>query len=76
MSHPALDVTGSHDVGRVHSQFSVPLAPAADVEPADVLGVLLQAAAAVETARAAARAMTLPRAARGRIGINGLLSGG
>jgi hypothetical protein len=76
MSHPALDVTGSHDVGRVHSQFSVPLAPAAaDVEPADVLAVLLQAAAAVETARAAARAMTLLRAARGRIGINGLLSG-
>ena len=28
MSHPALEVTGSQDVGSSHSQLSVPLAPA------------------------------------------------
>src|ERR1700756_2290890 len=38
MSHPALDVTGSHEVGSCHSQFSVPLAPpdaADDPDPAE-----------------------------------------
>ena len=29
MSQPALEVTGSQDVGSSHSQLSVPLAPAA-----------------------------------------------
>src|SRR5258705_2664358 len=38
-SHPALDVTGSQDVGSCHSQFTVPVAPAAadEAEPADEL---------------------------------------
>ena len=33
MSQPALDVTGSQEVGSSHSQLTVPLAPAAAAEP-------------------------------------------
>jgi hypothetical protein len=75
MSHPALDVTGSQDVGSSHSQFTVPFAPdASDVAAVDVLVAVLQAAAAIETARTAAKAARVFRAASGRMRIDGLLS--
>jgi hypothetical protein len=75
MSQPALEVTGSQDVGSSHSQFKVPLAAeVADVDAVGVLVVLLQAAAAIETARAAARAARVFRAVSGRMRIDGLLS--
>jgi hypothetical protein len=61
MSHPALDVTGSQEVGSDHSQFSVPLAPEAfaDVaETPDPLVALPQAASAeIATTEAAATAL-------------------
>ena len=61
MSHPALEVTGSQEVGSSHSQFSVPLAPEAlaDVaEPPDPLVALPQAASAeIATMAAAAAAL-------------------
>jgi len=61
MSHPALEVTGSQEVGSAHSQFSVPLAPEAlaDVaEPPDPLVALPQAASAeIATMAAAAAAL-------------------
>ncbi len=47
MSQPALEVTGSQDVGSSHSQLSVPLAPAPAAAAA--------APAAVEPTAAAAR---------------------
>src|SRR3984885_4180960 len=72
MSQPALEVTGSHDVGSSHSQLRVPVAPAlaspADVVPGDEL---LHAAAASDTATAAV-SITLLRAARGRMRMSGL----
>jgi hypothetical protein len=76
MSHPAVEVTGSQDVGSSHSQFRVPLAPAAaDVDAIEVLAVLLHAAAAIEMLRTAARAARVFRAASRRTRIDGLLSG-
>jgi len=62
MSHPALEVTGSQEVGSSHSQFSVPLAPvvvAVEPEPAVPPAVALEHAASAEivTAAAAAAAM-------------------
>jgi hypothetical protein len=33
MSQPAVEVTGSQEVGSSHSQLSVPLAPSAAVDP-------------------------------------------
>jgi hypothetical protein len=61
MSHPALDVTGSQEVGSSHSQFSVPLAPealAGVAEPPDPLVVLPQAVSAeIATTAAAATAL-------------------
>src|ERR1700733_8850416 len=63
MSQPALEVTGSQDVGSCHSQLSVPLAPVLASAADDVAGEeLLQAAAASDTAMAAV-SMTLLRAA-------------
>jgi len=62
MSQPALEVTGSQEVGSSHSQFSVPLAPVvvAEVPPVDPpLEVALEQAAraVIVTAAAAAAAM-------------------
>ena len=61
MSQPALDVTGSQEVGSCHSQFSVPLAPAPpadEPEPVDPPDALPQAASAeIATAAAAAAAL-------------------
>ena len=76
MSQPAVEVTGSQEVGSSHSQFSVPLAPAVAAEPeaVEVLALLPQAAASRARARPAARA-TPRRAARGRSDIDVLLSG-
>src|SRR5579859_5549239 len=77
MSQPALEVTGSHDVGSCHSQLMVPVAPAfgwfADEVPGDEL--LAQAAAPSDTARVAASS-AVRRAARKRIRMDGLLEGG
>src|ERR1700691_5878547 len=76
MSQPALDVTGSHDVGSSHSQLRVPLAPLLASAADDVVGdELLQAAAVSDTARAAV-SKTLLRAARERRRMGGLLSRG
>ncbi len=63
MSQPALEVTGSQEVGSSHSQLSVPLAPAvpavAPAPPAAVLEPLLpQAATAEIVTRTAAAAAT------------------
>jgi hypothetical protein len=64
MSQPAVEVTGSQEVGSCHSQLSVPLAPLAaapDPDPvaAEPLGELPQAArtatAAMDAATAALR---------------------
>src|SRR5258708_38272565 len=60
MSQPALEVTGSQEVGSPHSQLRVPLASPADANPAadDPLGELLQAAsAAMAMTEAAAAAL-------------------
>jgi hypothetical protein len=63
MSQPALEVTGSQEVGSCHSQFSVPVAPvvlAAPPDPADpaLVAPLPQAASVtMATAEAAAAAM-------------------
>jgi hypothetical protein len=58
MSHPALEVTGSQEVGSFHSQFSVPVAPAAlavEPDPADpALVAVLPQAARTRSAKAAA----------------------
>src|SRR5580704_8722130 len=76
MSHPALEVTGSHDVGSSHSQFRVPLAPLLASAADDAVGdELPQAAAASDRARAAV-IRTLLRAARERRRMGGLLSRG
>jgi hypothetical protein len=60
MSQPAVEVTGSHEVGSSHSQLSVPLAPSADAPAADAAGPpgepLPQAASAVMPAMDAATA--------------------
>jgi hypothetical protein len=59
MSQPALEVTGSQEVGSSHSQFSVPLAPVVVAVPAPVdppLLALEQAASAVIVTIAAAAA--------------------
>lgn len=55
MSHPALEVTGSQEVGSSHSQFSVPLAP--------------EALAAVAEPELADPLVELPQAARVRIAV-------
>jgi hypothetical protein len=63
MSQPALEVTGSQEVGSSHSQFSVPDAPVVlAVEPdpaaAELEALLPQAASArIATAPAAAAMM-------------------
>src|SRR5580658_1107597 len=76
MSQPALEVTGSQDVGSSHSQLTVPLGPALASAADDVVGdELPQAAAPSDKARAAV-SMTLLRAARKRLRMSGLLSKG
>ena len=42
MSHPALEVTGSQDVGSSHSQLSVPLAPEAPAAAAAAAPVAVE----------------------------------
>ena len=64
MSQPAVEVTGSQEVGSPHSQLSVPLAPLAaakEPEPAadDPLGELLPQAARAEIATMEAAAAAL-----------------
>ena len=64
MSQPAVEVTGSQEVGSSHSQLSVPLAPpaaAAEPEPAadDPLGEPLPQAARTEIATMEAAAAAL-----------------
>jgi uncharacterized membrane protein len=62
MSQPALEVTGSQEVGSLHSQLSVPLAPLAPAaEPAadGAFGELLPQAASAEMATMEAAAATL-----------------
>ena len=69
MSHPALEVTGSQDVGSSHSQLSVPLAPeapAASAAPAAVEPPLLPHAATAAITIPAAAAAARRRASRGR----------
>src|SRR5579859_937003 len=71
MSQPALEVTGSHEVGSSHSQLRVPAAPALLEGGAGELPA--QAAVASDTARAST---ALLRAARRRMRMGGLLSRG
>src|SRR5580692_8523274 len=75
MSQPALEVTGSQDVGSSHSQLSVPLAPEALVAaaaPAAALEpLLLPHAATAEIATSAAAAARARRASRGRSRASG-----
>jgi hypothetical protein len=66
MSQPALEVTGSQEVGSFHSQLTVPLAPPADADPAadDPLGELLPQAASAAMAMTEAAAAALRRVRR------------
>src|ERR1700744_2135480 len=57
MSQPALEVTGSQEVGSSHSQLTVPLTPLAEVpDPLVVLPEELPQAAMAETATTATAA--------------------
>ena len=66
MSQPAVEVTGSQEVGSSHSQLRVPLAPSADADPAadDAPGELLPQAARAAMAMTEAAAAALRRVRR------------
>src|ERR1700691_2855261 len=64
-SQPAVDVTGSHEVGSSHSQFRVPVAPPV----AAVVPPLVPPEAVPQAAASSATAIAAPAARRRRRGL-------